>query len=100
MDILNAIAKVRFASARPQRVQLHKDGRTPIDMLCMEPGQKLKVPGGWWAYYVMTGTARIESNASASDLPAGQFAVTGRDEGHTVSSAGEQRLVCLAIARE
>ena len=99
MDFLNAIAKVRFGSARPQRVQLCKGGRTPMDLLCMEPGQKLKVHAGRWAYYVITGAARVESRLSAADLSAGHLAVTAQDEEHTLSTAGEQRLVCLAIGQ-
>ena len=97
MDILNAIAKVRFASARPQRVQLAKGGKTPIDLLCMEPGQKLKVPAGRRAYYVVTGAARMEGKTTAADLAAGQLALLAEDEAHTVAAAGEQRLVCLVI---
>jgi hypothetical protein len=97
MDILNAIAKARFASAKPQRVQLHKGSRAPIDLLCMEPGQKLRVTDGPWAYYVLTGTARMESGESSADLPAGQLAVLAGDELHTIATGGEQRLVCLAI---
>ena len=97
MDVLNAIAKVRFASARPQRVQLARAGRTVIDLLCMEPGQTLKVPAGRRAYYVVTGGARVESKGAANDLAAGQLAVMGEGEAHTVSAVGEQRLVCLVI---
>ena len=98
MDILNAIAKVRFASSRPQRVQLAKGGPAPIDLLCMEPSQKLKVPAGRRAYYVVTGAARVESAATAAtDLAPGQFALTAEDEAHTISAAGDQRLVCLVI---
>jgi mannose-6-phosphate isomerase-like protein (cupin superfamily) len=100
MDIVNAIAKARFASAKPQRVQLHKDGRAPIDLLCMEPGQSLKVSSGSWAYYVVTGTAEMVSGSTTSRLPTGQIAVAAKDEPHTITAAGEQRLVCLAIGRD
>jgi mannose-6-phosphate isomerase-like protein (cupin superfamily) len=97
MDIVNAISKVRFASARPQRVQLHKDGRAPVDLLCMEPGQSLKVSAGRWGYYVITGAAQVESGGKVSPLPTGQLAVTGEGEPHTITAAGEQRLVCLVF---
>jgi len=97
MDVVNAIAKVRFGSAKPQRVQLRKDARCPIELLCLEPGQKLKVADGRWAYYVVTGAARVESGGAAEDVPAGHLAAASRGESHTLSSAGEQRLICLAI---
>ena len=78
-------------------MQLHKDGRAPVDLLCMEPGQSLKVSSGSWAYYVVTGKAELESGGTTSPLPTGQLAVTAKDEVHTITAAGEQRLVCLAI---
>jgi quercetin dioxygenase-like cupin family protein len=100
MDVVNAIAKVRFGSAKPQRVQLRKGPRGPIDLLCMEPGQRLKAEGGRWAYYVVTGTARVEAGGAATDLSAGQLALTEAGEGHTLCAAGEQRLICLAIGEK
>ncbi len=97
MDVVNAIAKVRFGSAKPQRVQLRKDAKAPIELLCLEPGQKLKVTEGRWAYYVITGAARVESGGKSSDVSAGHLALASEGETHMLSSAGEQRLICLAI---
>lgn len=99
MDIINAIAKVRFASARPQKVHLGGLARTPVELLCMEPGQKLQVPHGQWAYYVVSGTACVESKITTAHLPAGQVAVTAMDEDHTIAAEGEHRLVCLVIGK-
>ncbi|HUS46709.1 MAG TPA: cupin domain-containing protein [Phycisphaerae bacterium] len=97
MDLINAIAKVRFSSARPQRVHLHKGKTLLAELLCMEPGQHRKIDRGQWAYYVITGAATITIHDKTSDLSAGQFAAVGPGEPHTVANAAEQRLVCLAI---
>ena len=97
MDIVNAIAKVRFASAKPQRIQLHKSDSLVAELLCFEPGQNLKVDGGPSCYYVVTGTAVIDGGGGAGELPAGQFATAAKDESHAIANAGEQRLVCLTV---
>jgi quercetin dioxygenase-like cupin family protein len=99
MEVINAISKVRFASARPQRVSLARDDACVIEMLCMEPGQQARVSSGAWTYYVVTGSARITAEGLASDLPPGQAASTRPGETHTVANAGEARLVCLAVGR-
>jgi len=97
MDAVNAIGKVRFASAKPQTVHLHKGRRIAVDLLCMEPGQKLAIPAAERLYYVVTGAANISSSTKATAVPAGQLAATGADEPHGVANAGTQRLVCLVI---
>jgi len=95
MEFVNAISKVRFGSAKPQRVQLHHAGLLRVDLLCMEPGQSLAVEAGQWAYYVVTGKAAVTAGDDTTELPAGQFAAAATGEAHTIASAGEQRLVCL-----
>ncbi|HUT61099.1 MAG TPA: hypothetical protein VNA25_24900 [Phycisphaerae bacterium] len=97
MESVNAIAKVRFGSAKPQRVQLRKDAHASIELLCMEPGQKHKVASGRWAYYIVTGAASFAGKDSQADLATGQLAVTEPGETHTICTAGEHRLVCLAV---
>lgn len=97
MDLVNAIAKVRFSSAKPQRVHLHKSQTLLAELLCMEPGQRRKVDRGQWAYYVITGAAAITIRDKTDSLSAGQFAAVGPGEPHTVANAAEHRLVCLAI---
>jgi len=99
MDIGNAIAKVRFSSARPQRVQLYKGMSLQTDVICLEPGQKLKVTSGEWVYYVVTGKAGVNCGAERFELPTGQFAAAADGETHTISNAGEQRLVVLAVGQ-
>jgi len=100
METLNAIAKVRFSSARPQRVQLYKAGGLLAELLCLEPGQKLSATGGQWTYYVITGQATLTCHGRPADLPTGQFAAVEPDEKHTLAAAGEKRLICLAVGQE
>ena len=97
MDVVNAIAKVRFASARPQRVHLARNDAYHVEMLCMEAGQETKVTDGPWIYYVVTGTAKVAAGAQSGELSPGQAVTTGSQEVHTVANAGDGRLVCLAI---
>lgn len=99
MEIVNAISKVRFTSAKPQRSQLHKQRGLQVELLCMEPGQKVQARRGQWTYYVITGEATI-TGKDTSALPTGQLAAGAPDEKHTIANTGEQRLVCLAIERQ
>ncbi len=96
MEIVNVIAKVRFGSAKPQRIGLCHTGSMTAELICMESGQKLKVDSGQWSYYVVTGSAAIIAGGATHTLPAGQLALTNPDEPHTLASAGENRLICLA----
>ena len=91
MDVFNAIGKVRFSSSKAQRVQLAPG----IDLLCFEPGQKLHFHSGA-SYYVVTGSAQISSDGRQHDVPPAQMAVAAREEEHTVTNAGEVRLICLS----
>jgi quercetin dioxygenase-like cupin family protein len=99
MNIVNAIAKVRFASAKPQHVPLHKAQHLAADLLCLEPGQALHVDAGQWVYYVVTGTLTVTAGGKDSPLPVGQVAVTEPDEPHALTNAGEQRVVCLRAGK-
>ncbi|MCK4600982.1 MAG: cupin domain-containing protein [Phycisphaerae bacterium] len=99
MKSVNAISKVRFGSAKPQRVQLYKGQTLQAELICMEPDQQIKVASGEWTYYVVKGTASFGTDGEATELSAGQFAAVGPDESHSLSAAGEQRLICLAIGR-
>jgi quercetin dioxygenase-like cupin family protein len=99
MNIVNAIAKARFGSARPQRVQLHKGDGLRAELLCMEPGQELKVGSGQWVYYVVTGTATLTAATGDRELPTGQFAASDPKEKHTVANASERRLICLSVGK-
>ena len=96
MDVVNAISKVRFGTAKPQRIQLHKSDELTIELLCLEAGQKVSATSGRWAYYVVTGTAALTANGDSAQLPTGQFATVEPGEKHTLSNAIEARLVVLA----
>ena len=109
MDLINAIAKVRFSSAKPQRVQLHKSKALLVELLCMEPGQQLSMDAGEWTYYVVTGTASVTHEGETSDVPTGHFAAiapvestgakgdSSRLETSVLANATERRLVCLVV---
>jgi len=97
MEILNAIAKVRFNSARPQRVQLHKTPGVICDLLCLEPKQELPTTGKC-AYYVVAGTGLLKAGRHSQQLSLGNFATTDQDEHHIIFNSSEQRLICLAIS--
>jgi mannose-6-phosphate isomerase-like protein (cupin superfamily) len=97
MDIVNAIAKIRFATARPQHVQLHKGRRLAAQMLCMEAGQTARLAGGERVYYVVMGSAAVEAAGATTPLPAGQLAAPDPDQPHAVVNTGEGRLVCLVF---
>jgi quercetin dioxygenase-like cupin family protein len=96
MDVVNAISKVRFGTAKPQRVQLHKSDELVVELLCLEAGQKVAGAGGRWAYYVVTGTAALTANGGSTQLPTGQLATVEPGEEHTLTNATEARLVVLA----
>jgi quercetin dioxygenase-like cupin family protein len=97
MDVINAIAKVRFASAKPQRVHLTRGESCAVEMVCMEAGQAIHGIRGAWAYYVVTGTARVEAGDKNGELAAGQMAAAEGGETHSLANAGDGRLICLAI---
>ena len=98
MDAINAIAKVRFSSARPQRVQLHKCPDFTCDLVCMEPGQELSAVGRC-AYYIVAGSGDIKAAQQAKPLKMGNLAACDDGESHTVVNSSEQRLILLAISK-
>ena len=100
MNFANAIAKVRFASAKPQRVILAKNGHLTAELLCLEPGQRMKVSSGQWNYYVVTATGTFSADGQAEDLPTGQFAASEPDEAHVLENNTEQRLIVLAVGTD
>jgi mannose-6-phosphate isomerase-like protein (cupin superfamily) len=96
MDTVNAISKARFASARVQRIQLHRSEGLNVELLCLEPGQKA-ASSGRWVYYVVTGSVTISAQQGPVKLATGHVGVTGPQESHTVANEGEGRLVLLAV---
>jgi mannose-6-phosphate isomerase-like protein (cupin superfamily) len=97
LETVNAIARVRFSSARPQVVQLHKPGVAHVELLCMEAGQKLTVDKTPVVYYVITGSASIASAGKTVVAAAGHTVSLDTNETHVVVSPPEGRLVCLMI---
>jgi len=106
MEIVNAVSKVRFASSAPQHVHLARGQALRVNLICMEAGQKDRAAEGPCAYYVVAGSASLTTGGSASMtaggagkqahfLPAGHVAHLDAGEGHTLSNAGEGRLICL-----
>ena len=98
MEIVPAIAKVRFASARPQQVPLADGSSYRVDLLCLEAGQETRRAPGDRCYYVLMGAARITVAARSAELATGQMALLAADEPHSLANGGESRLVCLAIS--
>ena len=93
MHTVNAISKVRFSSARPQRVHLLDLPGGAADLLCLEAAQELSVRGPRTALYIVTGSARITDGKSTQELTAGHLFLPQGD--CTLANPAEQRLVCL-----
>ena len=96
MQTVNAIAKVRFSAARPQRVSVCK-GPMRTELVCLEPDQQLGVDSGLWTYYVIKGSLVISGQTQTFDLPAGRVASLDPDEAHTIVNPTEARAICLAV---
>jgi len=99
VDVANAISKVRFGSARPQRVHLHKGDGLAAELLCMEPGQQTRVLHGEWMYYVIAGHATVRAGAEESEIASGHSVAFAPDEDHTIANVDEGRLICLAFTK-
>lgn len=96
MNFVNAIAKARFSTAKPQSVQLHKGDGLVVELLCLESGQGFTVSRGEWSYYVLTGTAQVTAAQKTTEVSTGQIASAERDETHALGNTSEGRLVVLA----
>jgi len=94
MTPTNAIAKVRFSSAKPQRVHLAESGRLASELLCLESGQQMKIADPDTILYVILGAAAIEADDQNTSVQTGYLVAPGAK--FTLTNAGEQRLVCLA----
>jgi hypothetical protein len=93
MTPINAIAKVRFSSAKAQRVHLVESHPLSADLLCLESRQEIAVPSPA-ILYAITGAATVIDTHGKLELSAGQLVALEVDA--TVSNPHEQRLVCLA----
>ncbi|MFW6155314.1 MAG: hypothetical protein ACOC95_08865 [Planctomycetota bacterium] len=94
MTPTNAIAKVRFSSARAQRVHLAESNGLAAELLCLEGGQQLKIAGEAGILYVILGTADVTAEGQTVTLQTGYVFAPGTT--FTLANAGEHRLVCLA----
>ena len=97
MDVINAIARIRFNSAKAQRVQLHRFEGFACDMLCLEPEQEFSATGRC-AYYFIAGTGVIKAGKSRKAVDMGNLVACDEDESHTIVNSSEQRLICLVIS--
>lgn len=95
MTPINAIAKVRFSSAKAQRVHLIQGQAVEADLLCLESQQEMPLQGDGSVLYVVTGTATLIGPQGRDTLPAGQL--VGTDADRTLANISEQRLVCLLL---
>lgn len=96
MNVTNAIAKVRFSSARPQRVQVARFAQYACDLLCLEPKQELTGTGPC-GYYVVAGSGQIRSGKDSKPLSMGIVVDFMQGETYLLVNTSEQRLICLVI---
>ncbi len=94
MTPTNAIAKVRFSSAKAQRVHLARNNGLAAELLCLEGGQQLKVNTETAILYVILGTADVTADGRSVALQTGYVFAPGTP--FTLANVGEHRLVCLA----
>lgn len=97
MTPINAIGKVRFNSAKPQRVHLVEGRPCRADLLCLEPRQELAVPVGG-LLYVLTGSAAVTCGGQRATLPSGHL--LSAESECVLGNVSEQRLVCLLFAQD
>ncbi len=97
MEVINAIAKIRFNSAKAQRVQLNRFEGFACDMLCLEPGQEFSATGRC-AYYFIAGTGVIKAGKTKKEVNMGNFVACQNDEAHTIVNSSEQRLICMVVS--
>lgn len=97
MEKINAISKVRFSSARPQIVGLHKGEGLTAELLCMEAGQNYPYKGRERLCYVITGTGKASAGSEEADLAPGLLIPLAPGQACTITNSSQQRLVCLVI---
>ncbi|NLF29648.1 MAG: cupin domain-containing protein [Planctomycetes bacterium] len=93
MTPTNAIAKVRFSSAKAQRVHLAQCEGLAAELLCLEGGQQLRIKSEAAVLYIILGTAEVSAGDQTVTLQTGYVFAPGT--AFTLANAGEHRLVCL-----
>lgn len=91
MQTVNVIGKVRFSSAKAQRVQL----LTGSELLCFEPGQSLRIEKGGQLYYTIAGSVTIEASQTPCQVSSGQLFQA--DSPHELTNQGEVRAMVLSV---
>lgn len=99
MDVSNAIARVRFATVKPQRVHLNRTDHSDEELICMEAGQSIHADQDTWSYYVIMGSAVASAGKQSEPLSPGSFLAMKKDEAHTITNTNDSRLVLLAIKK-
>lgn len=97
MDLVNAIAKVRFNSARPQRVQLGRSRQFACELVCLEPGQEVAGTQRC-SYYVVAGNGLVKTAAGPKDVTLGHFLCFEEGDSHILVNSSDQRMICLAVS--
>ena len=90
---INAVAKVRFSSARAQRVHLADAGDAKTELLCLEGGQQMTLNGPSSLVYVISGTGTVLHDSARTTLATGHL--LGIQADVTLTNLNEQRLICL-----
>ena len=93
MTPINAIAKVRFSSARAQRVHLADADNTRVELLCLEGGQEVTLGAPPAVLYVLGGTGTVLQDNERTTLATGHLLPVKTHV--TLTNLKEQRLICL-----
>ena len=96
MKTENAIARVRFASAKAQVLSLHDGDTLGVTLVCLEPGQE-HAGSGPAVCYVITGSATLSAGAAGQTVRAGGVATFEPAEDHVIANRSEGRVVCLVL---
>jgi mannose-6-phosphate isomerase-like protein (cupin superfamily) len=97
VDVVNAIAKVRFSAAKCQHVILQKAPGLTVSLVCMQGGQTAKLPAGPCTYYVVTGSADLAHAGKTVSLAPGHSVTAAPGEVHQLTCRSEDRLVCIVV---
>ncbi len=93
MESINAIEKVRFSSAKAQRVHLFQRA----ELLCFEPDQEISVQKGSWRYYVIAGTVTFAAGEEESSQASGHLVQMEPGQKHLLANRNEVRGIVLAL---
>ena len=92
---INAVAKVRFSSARAQRVHLADAGTAKGELLCLEGGQEMSLSGPSALLYVISGAGTVLQGDVRTPLATGHLLEVQADV--KLANLSEHRLICLLM---